>query len=131
MSREERYGTRDLAFSRWHRSLERDDLTWIDLDHFAYCDQCKDPLYLFELAQDVGQEWKATTITRRAAERLGVPALLVLYTVRESAIVEFRVRRIAPTWGDWQRVAPAVLAEWIERQHDRHVCAASVSRSAA
>src|SRR4051812_39477950 len=100
MSREERWGTRDLAFSRWHRAIPRDDFTWIDIDHCAYCDRCKDPLYLMELAKDVGQSFKTTTVTRRVAERLGVPALLVLVAEKDGHVTSFRVQRIAPTWSN-------------------------------
>ena len=130
MSRQERFGDRDLAFSRWHRAIPRDDLTWIDIDHWAYCDACKDPLYLFELARDVGQAFKATTVTRRAAERAGVPALLVLYTAEAGDIVRFRVRQVHPQFTDWRVVKPNALREWIERKHDEHVCAATSKEAA-
>jgi hypothetical protein len=131
MSREERHGDRDLAFSRWHRAIPRDDLTWIDIDHHAYCDRCKNPLYLFELARDVGQEYKATVVTRRAAELQKVPALLVLYTTTPSGEVErFRVRQVSPTFTDFVTVTPAALQRWIERKHDDHVCAARLEVAA-
>lgn len=123
MSREERYGERDLAFSRWHRAIPRDDLTWIDIDHHAYCNRCKDPLYLFELARDVGQDYKATVVTRRAAELQKIPALLVLYTIDGESIVSFRVRQVSPTFTEFVVVSPEALKRWIERKHDEHTCA--------
>lgn len=122
MSRQERYGTRDLAFSAWHRAIPRDDFTWIDIDHCAYCDQCKDPIYLIELALDVGQSFKATTVTRKVALKLAIPALLVLYTVEDESISGFRVKRIAPTWTEFRQVEPQVLVDWITKTRDEHVC---------
>lgn len=132
MSREERWGNRGIEFSRWHRALKRDDLTWIDIDHMAYCDRCKDPLYIFELARDVGQNFKATTITRQVANGLGVPALLVLYALDiDGEITRFRVRQVAPRYvEDWHVCEPPALAEWIERKHDEHVCFSDVSEAA-
>lgn len=124
MSRQERYGTRDLAFSAWHRAIPRDDFTWIDIDHCAYCDQCKDPIYLIELALDVGQAFKATTVTRKLALKLAIPALLVLYTVEDEAVSSFRVKRIAPTWTEFRQVEPQVLVDWITKTRDEHVCVA-------
>lgn len=121
--RRERYGTRDLAFSQWHREIPRDDFTWIDIDHCAYCNDCKQVIYLVELAKDVGQEFKATTVTRNLAKRLGVPALLVLYTTGEDErIAGFRVRRIAPTWTEIVRCEPQTLIDWIAKTRDEHVC---------
>lgn len=123
--RQEKYGTRDLAFSRWHRAIPRDDFTWIDIDHCAYCDECKDPIYLVELAQDVGQGWKATTVTRRLALKLDIPALLVLYTADDSEqITRFRVKRIAPEFGSFVVVEPQELVDWITKVRDQHVCPA-------
>ncbi len=131
MTREERFGTRDLAFSTWHRSIPRDDFTWLDIDHCAYCNDCKQVVYLAELARDVGQDFKATTVTRNLANRLGVPALLIFYLVEDDELTRFRIRRIAPTWSDFQIVEPAVLVEWIERTRDEHVCVPALAEAAA
>jgi len=129
MSRRERYGTRDLAFSRWHRAIPRDDLTWIDIDHCAYCDDCKEPLYLMELARDVGQAFKATTVTRRLAQRLAIPALLVLYSADEQEqITGFRIQRVAPNFTEMASVEPQVLIDWIHKTRAEHVCIAATTR---
>lgn len=131
MSREERYGTRDLAFSAWHRKIPRDDFTWLDIDHCAYCNDCKQVIFFAELAQDVGQSFKATTVTRNLANRLGVPALLIFYTVEDGEVTRFRIRRIAPTWTDLCVVEPEVLIEWIEKTRDEHVCTPAVTSAVA
>lgn len=126
--RQEKYGTRDLAFSRWHRAIPRDDFTWIDIDHCAYCDRCKDPIYLIELAQDVGQAWKATTVTRRLAVKLAIPALLVLYTADEQEQIQrFRVKRIAPDYGSFVVAKPQELIDWISKVRGEHICPAEGS----
>lgn len=117
----ERTGTRDLTFSAWHRTL-RPDLHWIDVDHVAYCARCKEILYVAEICFDNGQ-YKTTTVTRQLAGRLAVPALLIRYRKDEDgALTEFVVQRVAPEFGDPVVVAPDVLADWFEKQHDDHVC---------
>lgn len=131
MSRQERFGTRDLAFSRWHRAIPRDDFTWLDIDHCAYCNGCKQVIYLAELAKDVGQPFKTTTVTRNLANRLGVPALLILYMANdEEQIVSFRVQRIAPTWTEMKMVEPQVLVDWIAKTRDEHVCTHAMKAAA-
>lgn len=131
MSREERFGTRDLAFSRWHRRIPRDDFTWLDIDHCAYCNNCKQVIYLAELARDVGQAFKTTTVTRNLANRLGVPALLILYTADQAEqITTFRIQKIAPTWTEIKVVEPQVLVNWIAKTRDEHVCAPALEAAA-
>lgn len=117
----ERTGTRDLTFSRWHRTL-RPDLHWIDVDHVAYCARCKRILYIAEICFDNGQ-YKATTVTRKLANGLGVPGLLIRYRKDDAdELKEFVITKIAPTFSAPVTVAPPALAEWFERQHDDHVC---------
>lgn len=118
MSRYERYGTRSLVYSKWHRFYLGDQEPMIDLDGVEYCMRrgCFKPLALIETARDVGQPQKATTVLRRLAEQSGVLALCVLYTIMpgtdedtgcpckrgatlggcEHGISSFRVRRVFP-----------------------------------
>lgn len=125
MSLHERYGERDLTFSRWSRENLPEDWAWIDIDHCAYCKTCCEPLYLIELARDVGQSWKATTITRRVANALEIPALLVFYGPEMTTV---RVKRIAPNFTDLtEPLSPDVLIEWIRRCRDEHVCSMAVA----
>jgi hypothetical protein len=121
MSRQERYGTRDLRFSAWHRSLEG-DLDWIDLDYCGFCHGCKRPLFLMELAQDVGQEFKPTTVTRNLARMADIPALLVFYTANGSGMERFRVQLISPRITKQVEIVPATMEQWIRRQHQEHIC---------
>ena len=80
MTRFERTGRRDLTYSSWHRGIEpytQSNLPYVDLDAVEYCRKCDEPLALVELAQDVGQEFKATTVMRKLAAKAGLPAYLV------------------------------------------------------
>ena len=131
--RRERYGTRDLAFSAWHRSIPRDDFTYIDIDCAAYCDHCKQVIYLIELALDVGQSRKTATVTRNLANRIGVPALVVLYQVEESSgpedtIVGFRVQKIAPDFGSFHQVEPEKLVRWFDKTRRDHAASCPHSK---
>lgn len=120
MSQNERYGTRDLTYSRWHRrnSTERflgweraTHLTYIDLDGIEYCWICREPLVLKELAQDVGQSRKATTVMRKLAQKAGIPAILVFYATNEIGDIErFRVRTVSPRWGEERVMTPQEYA---------------------
>lgn len=131
MSQEERYGTRDLTYSAWHRrmstrrfvGLERAQLlSMIDLDgslYVEYDDGSKEPLALVETARDVGQAFKAATVSTRLAQRAGLPCYVLLYSCSRERnpgdqscydISAFRVRRAwpAPETG-WRTVTPE---EW-------------------
>lgn len=90
MMNRERYGTRDLTYSRWHRE-QGNHLTYVDIDSVEYCRMCKQPLALIETGQDVGQSYKCMTVTRNLARMSHLPAYLVLYQKDESGkIVSFR-----------------------------------------
>lgn len=122
MTRHERYGTRDLAYSAWHRTLD-DDLTYIDVDACEYCSRCREPLALIETARDVGQAFKATSVLRALAMRSGVPALLVLYSVDpHGSVTQFRVRSVAPRQGALKVLTPDQFADGLRRLRRRHVC---------
>lgn len=95
MSRHERYGTRDLTFSGWHRTLP-DYCTAIDLDFLEYCQKCRHPLALIELARDVGQAHKPTTVMENLAKKAGIPAFLIMYSLGENGLGQCRVARIYP-----------------------------------
>lgn len=119
MARQETYGTRDLSYSKWHRTLS-DDCTYIDIDCLEYCDRCKCPLALVELAQDRGQERKATTVMRRLAHMANLPAFLVFYQIDPEP--RFRVRQVYP-----HKAGEAVYSELeyrrqIERLHRNCKC---------
>jgi len=131
MAQEERYNTRDRAYSAWHRrestrrfvGIERaQSLAMIDLDgslYVEYDNGTKEPIALVETAIDVGQEVKPATVTQRLAKRC-VPemrAYVLLYKLSTEAnpadprwmdIESFRVKRIWPEPETaWKRFTPA------------------------
>lgn len=136
MSDDERYGTRDLTYSRWHRYAMSRDAAMIDLDDVEYCRRCRMPLALIEVGRDVGQEYKNSAVTREIARLLNVPALVVLYTpsgvdcscTRRAGIVpdcdhgiaSMRWCRIFPTYTPFVVVDARDFAASLERLHDGH-----------
>lgn len=123
MSRWERYGTRDMAYSRWHRNLPDDygrQLKFIDLDGIEVCDACGAILALVETAQDVGQPFKAATIMTRLARQASVEAYIVLYSKDGEAISSFRIKRAWPTPTNYFRLTPTQWHERIRRMRRCH-----------
>ena len=102
--REEIYGERDLCFSGWHRYQLHNNLDYIDLDCIEYCHRCNTPVALIELAQDVGQQDKPVTVTRKLAEIADVPSYLVFYKgageKRQAQVSSIRIRMIHPHKSD-------------------------------
>lgn len=133
MTQEERYGTRDRAYSAWHRrkstgrfiGIENAQLlAMIDLDaslYVEYDDKSREPLALIETAKDVGQSNKVAQVTLNLARRADLPCYVVLYTVagvpnpadtRWPDIERFRVKRLYPNpISKWICVSPAAWAK--------------------
>ena len=137
MTQTERYGSRSLAYSAWHRtkSIQRfvesnavaRQLAQIDLDHtlwIEYQDKTREVLALIEEAQDVEQSYKCGDVTKNLASRVncdGIPALIVLWTPAETRnpadasqfdIKSFRVKRIWPEpETDWEVLTPKEYAQ--------------------
>jgi len=133
MAQDERYGTRDLTYSAWHRHLSTQRfigiekaqlLAMIDIDvavFVEYDEETKQPLALVETARDVGQSYKCATITRNLAIKAGIEAFVLLYKPSVKAnpadanwpdIDSFRIKRIAPTYSeDWIIKTPQQWAE--------------------
>ena len=135
MSRDERYGSRDLTFSRWHRYALPDRVTAIDLDMIEYCQRCRMPLCLIETARDVGQDSKNTLVMSRLAQAANVVAICVLCTPdgtdcrcdrrRKSpgcshGIEKVRFRRVYPIEESFEIWQAFELAAWLIRLHDNH-----------
>lgn len=119
--RQELTGERDLTFSRWHRSLPNDALTFIDLDYCGYCNECREPLFLMELTEDHGQK-KATAVTRNAAKKMNVPAFLVMYTksVPGPGIDSANVKQVWPISTKLWNFTPDALWSFLEDFHSEH-----------
>lgn len=135
MSRDERYGTRDLTFSAWHRYGLPGRATAIDLDLVEYCQRCRMPLCLIESARDVGQPSKPTIVMRQLAQVANVVAICLLWTPDGNTcqcksdrrvpgcrhgISGFRMRRIHPVDEEFEEWKPGDVAAWLTRLHDNH-----------
>lgn len=130
---EEKYGTRDRVYSAWHRRLSTrrfvgiehaQRLAMIDLDAALYIEfdgGRREPLALIETARDVGQTWKASTITVALAKRAKLPAYVLLYqpSVKPNPadpqqhpdIMQFRIRRLHPRpEKQWRTLTPSQWA---------------------
>ena len=131
MAQFERYGTRDLSYSHWHRHLSR-RCTYMDIDGAEYCYKCKQTLLLVEEKMDTGQSVFDTFVLYRLAKRANIPAVLILYTVGDEMICDcgqsarqvtgLRVRHL---WPERSELDAVTLQEWgqeIERIHANHIC---------
>lgn len=127
MSQDERWGKRDLTYSRWHRSPNLpNDCTYCDVDGMEYCAVCKEPLVLVETAVDIRQDDKDTRPMERLAERANLPAWLVLYKKSDESdqatVIALRVKKISPRKSEWYHFTPEQWREEIIKKHREHVC---------
>lgn len=132
MSEREGTGQRPNAYSRWHRtdSIQRYvgtrdafNLAMLDIDSVDYCRRCRDVVAMVELAEGLHQTGKVAIVTQQAAQRLQVPAYIVLYEVdRNNDITCFRVRQMAPRIGQWVDLTPRAWAEHLVKLHRDHIC---------
>ena len=123
MSRYERYGYRNLTFSRWHRTLP-DHCTTIDIDFLEYCRQCHKPLALIEIAQDVGQDYKPTTVLKALSRLANIPAFLIFYEIKieNELIGNCRWQRIWPEPTALTPMTMDQIGKWIVNIHNGHNC---------
>lgn len=84
MPRTERFATRSWVWSVFHRSMPK-PAYMIDLDYIEACQFCKETLILGEVAKDIGQDFKATTILRKLAKHTEAIGLLIF--VKEDDIL--------------------------------------------
>lgn len=125
---EERYSTRDLTYSAWHRRLstrrfvgieKAQSLAMIDLDgalYIEYDDGSKRPVALIETAIDVGQQYKAASVVMNLAKMSGLPCYCVLYKCANDPnpanplmpdISQFRIKRLWPKPDrEWRQLEP-------------------------
>ncbi|MEM4449336.1 MAG: hypothetical protein QXQ33_00730 [Nitrososphaerota archaeon] len=113
-------GKRDLAYSLWHRAIPDDNVTMIDIDSVEYCNICFTPLSIIEHAEG-NQFSKPYMVTKIIAERLGIPAYVVLYKKKAGKIVQFNVRQVAPIENDWKRYEPEEFANFLIQIHRKHI----------
>lgn len=127
MTRYERFGERDLTFSQWHRTLPN-RCTCIDIDFLEYCQRCRAPLALIEIARDVGQPHKSTVVMQKLAEAAGIVAYVVIYTKDSTSVGGIgacRIAEVAPNRSTLTPVSSATVGQLIEDIHDSHDCRAA------
>ena len=78
MSRTERGFNRDWRWSVFHRCMPP-PAYMIDVDTLECCRYCKEPIYLAEVARDIGQSFKPTTIILNLAKKADIKAFLIFY----------------------------------------------------
>lgn len=127
MSLREKYGERDLTYSRWHRPPNLpEDISYIDIDSCEYCDRCKAPLALVELVIDVGQKFKNTTVTTHLARLANIPAWLVFYKksedVNDRLIDSMRVMQTFPNQTELVMISPEQWKSRLIKLHKEHIC---------
>ncbi len=144
MSNWERFGTRDMSLSKWHRQMlrqqaataaEGEECGMIDIDWLEFCARCRTNLFLVEAARDIAKLRKVAHQTARLAVAANIPAYIVLYTPTDEdcpathrcrrdgcshGISEFRVRQIAPDEGDWRAESPIAFADFVLEIHRAH-----------
>ena len=73
------YFNRGDEYSEWHRSIEDSSLGYIDLDCVEFHKSCGCVLFVAETCRWTGKNYKNTTLTRKIARKLEVPAYLIFY----------------------------------------------------
>lgn len=150
MSAFERFDSRDLTFSGWHRQALRDiggeiagtACGMIDIDCLEYCARCGTNLFLVETAKDVGQSKKSTVQMAKLASASNIPAYCALYAVTgeectrgqrcrkagcSHGISAFRMRQVTPLETDWRTLTALEFAVFVLDFHAAHE--ATVCRS--
>lgn len=134
MSEKERTGSRDLTYSRWHRtdSLKRFldvreafACKVIDIDWCEYCGICKAPLALVETKES--RTVFDANITSALARLAGVQAFTVSYWRDGDDIGGFLVRRLVPEVGPIREMSPPQYAEFLYALRLHHDCSRAVA----
>ena len=117
MARSRRYGD-DVAYAEEHRWRMRELYKRIghridvaDRDWTEFCHHCKEPIAIIEQVRDVGQNIldKATTVTRRLAQRADVPAFLMAWRVERTAEVQAEIDRLMARAMELQTSSPITM----------------------
>lgn len=89
-----------------------------------YCQKCRKPLALIELAQDVGQSYKPTTVLKRLSQYSQIPAYLIIYKIKiqNESIGDCRVARVWPNPTKLHDRTSEQVREWLTKIHDGHDC---------
>lgn len=130
MSETERFNTRDLTYSTWHRtkSLSRYvgqraayECSTIDIDWCEYCRRCGDPLALIEMKQ--GTRPKDAKVMTRLAARANVAAYSMSYETDDHGEISlFHLRHLTPPDTRTFTFTASEWAMWLVGLRERHGC---------
>jgi len=81
---------RNWGWSVFHRCMPP-PAYMIDVDTLECCRYCKEPIFLAEVARDVGQAFKATTIIYNLAKKANIAAFLIFY---KDEIINEHLKRV-------------------------------------
>lgn len=138
MTELERTGTRDLTYSRWHRtkSLSRYvgqrpafECGLIDIDWCEYCRRCNEPLALVEMMR--GPRPKEAPVMTVLAEKAGVPAYSLSYELDDHGDISlFHLRHLSPDRSQIFTFTPGEWALWLVGLRERHGCVTDLRKPA-
>lgn len=140
----ERTGSRDLTYSRWHRSKSiaryvgprrAAVLKVIDIDWCEACNACSQPLALIETVRGGHPGSKPSTITENLAVMAGIDAFSLGYEVEGDDIVRFRYLRLVtdgvPVSGVVYDLTPQEWAQLLVDLRTKHARACRSGRAAS
>jgi len=112
-------------YSKWHR-LQHNMLNFSDIDQVSSCNACLLPLFLVETVFNNGQQLiKPHKITKKLAEMAGIPAYILWYHTVSDMMINFHVKKIAPSYpggynSEPKRITPDQWLQFLEHKQSEH-----------
>ena len=119
----------DVKFSKystWHRTQTHNCLGFSDIDQVSCCNACLEPLFLVETVFYNNQKLiKPHKITKRLAEMAGIPAFILWYHTVGDMMINFHVKKIAPSYpggynSEPKRITPDQWLQFLEHKQSEH-----------
>jgi len=119
----------DVKFSKystWHRTQTHNCLGFSDIDQVSCCNACLEPLFLVETVFYNNQKLiKPHKITKRLAEMAGIPAFILWYRTVGDMMINFHVKKIAPSYpggynSEPKRITPDQWLQFLEHKQAEH-----------
>ena len=119
----------DVKFSKystWHRTQTHNCLGFSDIDQVSTCNACLEPLFLVETVFFNNQKLiKPHKITKKLAEMAGIPAFILWYHTVGDMMINFHVKKIAPSYpsgysSEPKRITPDQWLQYLEHKQAEH-----------
>ena len=113
-------------YSTWHRTQTHNCLGFSDIDQVSCCNACLEPLFLVETVFYNNQKLiKPHKITKRLAEMAGIPAFILWYHTVGDMMINFHVKKIAPSYpggynSEPKRITPDQWLQYLEHKQAEH-----------